>query len=53
MPLGLCNAPATFQRTMDHVLANLSEKFVIAYSDDIIIYSNSELDHILRVKKVF
>lgn len=51
MPMGLCNAPATFQRTMDQVLANLREKIVIAYSDDIIIYS--EEDHILSVKKVF
>lgn len=53
MPMGLCNAPATFQRTMDQVLADLRENFVIAYLDDIIIYSNSEEDHILHVKKVF
>ncbi len=52
MPFGLCNAPATFQRTMDKILAEERGKFVIPYLDDIIIYSKSSDEHIEHVKKV-
>ena len=39
MPMGLSNAPATFQRLMQRTLGHLS--FVGIYLDDIIIFSNS------------
>ena len=37
MPFGLSNAPATFQRLMDRVLAWLHWEQCLAYSDDIIV----------------
>lgn len=41
MLFGLCNAPATFQRTMDKIFGNEKYRYVISYFDDIIIFSKS------------
>ncbi|KAF9760902.1 Retrovirus-related Pol polyprotein from transposon [Nosema granulosis] len=45
MPFGLCNAPATFQRTMDKILGEERGAYVLPYLDDIVIYSRSLADH--------
>ena len=45
MPFGLCNAPATFQATMDAVLQEFKWKCAIPYLDDVIIYSESIEEH--------
>lgn len=37
MLFGLCNAPATFQRTMNLILRGLTGEKVLAYLDDVII----------------
>ncbi|GBC36137.2 retroviral-like aspartic protease 1 [Rhizophagus irregularis DAOM 181602=DAOM 197198] len=52
MPFGLCNAPATFQRTMDKVLHGIKEKFVLVYLDDVIIYLKTFKDHIQHLEEV-
>ena len=52
MPQGLCNAPATFQRMMDTVFAGMVDNGVIIYLDDILIYSDTEEEHVELVKEV-
>ena len=42
MPMGLCNAPSTFQKVMHHAMGDLLDTFVLIYLDDILLYSLSE-----------
>ena len=53
MPFGLCNAPATFQRMMDEVLADLDLKVGQDYIDDIIIGLETLDEHIVDLEKLF
>ena len=53
MPFGLKNAPATFQRLMDNILKGLQEDTCMTYLDDIIVYSVSLEEHLIKLKKVF
>ena len=52
LPFGLTNGPATYQRYMNDVLFDYLDDFCTAYLDDILIYSNDELEHKVHVKKV-
>ena len=52
MPFGLCNAPATFQRAMDVILAGVRFDFALVYLDDIIVYSSTFEAHVKQVEKV-
>lgn len=52
MPFGLWTAPSTFQAMINAVLHHLLDEGVIAYIDDILIYSETEEEHIRLVKKV-
>ena len=48
---GLAQAPAYFQLLMNQVLKGLN--FVMTYLQDIIIFSNSEEEHLLHLEEVF
>jgi len=50
LPFGLCNAPSTFQRMMNTVLADCKE-FSIPYFDDILIFSKTAALHMDHLKK--
>ena len=52
MTFGLKNAGATYQRMMDIVLSGLPPDRVMAYLDDIIIFSRSLEEHLRDVDKV-
>jgi len=53
LPFGLCNAPATFQRFMDIVLAGLKWKILLVYIDDILVFSETFEEHIAHLQTVF
>ena len=53
VPFGLCNAPATFFRLMDRVLASLHWEICLFYLDDIIVFSSTWEEHLARLREVF
>ena len=53
MPFGLCNAPSTFQRLMEMVLAGLHWSICLVYIDDIIVYGRTCQEHLERLEEVF
>ena len=56
MPLGMCNASATFQRAIARALrkvVNRERSMVMAYVDDIVIATETVEDHMLRLREVF
>ena len=53
VPIGLCNAPATFSRLMDRVLAGLHWETCLFYLDDIIVFSSTWEEHLARLRQVF
>ena len=52
MPFGLMNAPAAFQHFMNDIFGNLLDVCMLVYLDDILIYSDSEEEHIRHIRKV-
>ncbi|XP_036001790.1 uncharacterized protein LOC118565513 [Fundulus heteroclitus] len=53
MPFGLCNAPATFQRLMDRVLAGMQWETCLVYLDDIIVLGRDVPEMLERLGQVF
>ena len=52
MPIGLCNAPATFERLIEKVLAGLPLTVCLIYLDDILIPSRTFEGHIHNLRTV-
>ena len=52
VPFGLTNAPAEFMSIMNDVFQEYTDKFVMVYLDDILIYSNTWKEHIEHIKLV-
>ena len=53
MAFGLCNAPASFQRRMERCMGELHLRECLIYLDDIIIFSKTFDEHLLRLENVF
>ena len=53
VPFCLCNAPATFSRLMDRILAGLHWETCLFYLDDIIVFSSTWEEHLARLRQVF
>ena len=52
MPLGLTNAPATFQRIMLLTFSDMLHKCVCVYLDDILVFSETEQQHLHDLRTV-
>ena len=53
MPFGLCNALPTFQRLMQNCLGELNLTYSLIYLDDMIVFSETPEEHLLRMHVVF
>ena len=56
MPFGMCNASATFQRSIARALRSIVNRegsMVMAYIDDIVIATETVEDHMARLREVF
>ena len=52
MQFRLINTPAIFQKRINSILGEHLDEFIIAYLDNIIIYSNSKEEHFQYIKWV-
>jgi len=52
MPFGLTNAPSTFQDMMNHIFSDMLNVGVLAYMDDILVYTDTEERHDNTVREV-
>ena len=53
MPLGLTNAPATFQCLMNLMFQDLLYKCMTVYFDDILMFSKNPYEHLQLLRLVF
>lgn len=52
MPMGLRNAPATFQALLNSIFRDYIDEFLVVYLDDILIFSDTKVDHIRHLRIV-
>ena len=52
MPFRLCNAPPIFQRLMQNCLGELNLTYCLIYLDDVIVFSETPEEHLLRMRVV-
>jgi len=52
LPMGLTNAPATFQHLMHHTFREMLDRCVLVFLDDIVVYSRTLEDHERDVRAV-
>ena len=50
---GLCNAGASYQRLIDITLSGLPSDRILAYMDDIVIFSRSFREHFTDIEQIF
>ena len=53
MPFGLCNAPATFMRIMDHIFGDQNFQSLLIYLDDILVFGSTLDETLERLEMVF
>lgn len=53
MPFGLTNSPATYQRLMENILADLNLKVCCVFIDDVIIFGKTFEEHLHNIQLVF
>ncbi|XP_076101165.1 uncharacterized protein LOC143070948 [Mytilus galloprovincialis] len=51
LPFGLVNSPATYQRLMEEILGDLHLDICFIYLDDLIIFSDTYEEHLVRLEK--
>ncbi|MBW0491749.1 hypothetical protein O181_031464 [Austropuccinia psidii MF-1] len=52
MPFGITNAPASFQNPVNDIVQDLLDVYVVAFLDDIMVFSKSEEEHVIHVSTV-
>ena len=52
MPMGLCNAPGTFMRLMDHIFGDQNFQTLLNYLDDILVFSTTFEEMLARLDMV-
>ena len=53
MSFGFCNAPCSFQATMNDIFQPYLRRFIIVFFDDILIYSQTLSEHLIHLEKAF
>ena len=52
LPMGLCNAPGTFMQLMNETFADMLDRCVLCFLDDILIFSRTREQHVKDLREV-